>query len=980
MKPSIQKLQKFFKLEAERGYDNKSVMGGLERMLERWEGEARLDGLPEDIIQLVLQRIRDYSRLTEKSRAETLQGLWKRIARGDAPAEAASATPSEVSPSAGAPAGGVEPSPSTPPVGSLEPLPVADEAEPAAEAAPVPASPLSEQLLPPTTVPRQAAAPPPPAAPSPRLTPRRPRGPMGAWQPVDELPALNAPLTVVRGIGPHSAEALGRLGIHTLHDALYYFPRRYVDYTTLKPINRLVFGEDVTVIGVIQNIGTRPVRSGKLKMTEAVLSDGSGALRINWFNNPWMAKRLTAGMSVSVAGKIDQYLGRLVLNNPEVETIDERSITANRIWPVYALTEGVTQRSLRRIMQGLVTFWAQRLGDPLPEATRQSAQLIDLSTALLQAHFPDSWDDLKEAQTRLAFDEIFLLQLGVMRQKRQWQARQGRIFTPPAGWLEGQLSRLPYTLTAAQQRALQDITADLATGQPMNRLVQGDVGSGKTVVAALAAGMVIQAGAQAAIMAPTGILAEQHFKTLQRLLAGVEPVVAASSLPTADLVPPSAAGATLAPPPSATGPEAQPPERNEPGPLAAALQDAPPVSAGEPDALTAALAGVEQIARAQSPGPAEAFSSSGEADIFEQTTPAVAPLLRSDQIALLVGATPEAEKRRIRDGLQDGSIALVIGTHALIEDPVQFQDLQLVVIDEQHRFGVEQRAALRSKGQNPHLLVMTATPIPRSLALTVYGDLDVTVIDEMPPGRQPVETYVLMPLERERAYGLIRSQVEQGRQAFFIYPLIEESDKSDAKAAVEEQARLQNEIFPRLSVGLLHGRMRPDEKDAVMEDFRQGRYHLLVSTTVVEVGVDIPNASVMIIEGANRFGLAQLHQLRGRVGRGSERSFCLLIPETPDQAENERLMVMAETNDGFVLAQRDLDQRGPGQFLGGRQSGFAELQFATLTDLPLIEAARREAQSIFQQDPDLSTEAHQRLALALQHAWGGDSLAPGDIS
>lgn len=343
----------------------------------------------------------------------------------------------------------------------------------------------------------------------------------------------------------------------------------------------------------------------------------------------------------------------------------------------------------------------------------------------------------------------------------------------------------------------------------------------------------------------------------------------------------------------------------------------------------------------------------------------------------MIGATPESEKREIRAGLEDGSIKIVIGTHALIEDPVTFANLQLAVVDEQHRFGVEQRAALRSKGDNPHLLVMTATPIPRSLALTVYGDLDVTIIDEMPPGRQAVSTFVLPPRERERAYTLVRSQIENGRQAFIIYPLVEESDKSESKAAVEEHVYLQKEIFPRLSIGLLHGRMKPEEKDEIMTRFRDGEFHILVSTSVIEVGVDVPNATVMMIEGANRFGLAQLHQFRGRVGRGAEKSYCLLIPETPDAVENERLQVMVETNDGFVLAERDLEQRGPGQFLGTRQSGFSELQLASLTDVRLIEKARRQAQILFEEYPDLDQPEFQTLATALDQFWGDGK---GDIS
>jgi ATP-dependent DNA helicase RecG len=410
----------------------------------------------------------------------------------------------------------------------------------------------------------------------------------------------------------------------------------------------------------------------------------------------------------------------------------------------------------------------------------------------------------------------------------------------------------------------------------MNRLLQGDVGSGKTVVAALAAAMVNQSGAQAAIMAPTSILAEQHYRNFVDILTGQNGLL-------------------------------------EPG-----------------------------------------------------------------QIRLLVGDTSANEKEEIRNGLASNEVRIVIGTHALLEEPVTFADLQFITIDEQHRFGVEQRAILRSKGTAPHLLVMTATPIPRSLALTVYGDLDLSVMDEMPPGRQPIETHILEPTERERAYTLVQGQVRSGYQAFIIYPLVEESEKSELLAATQEHERLQKEVFRNLKLGLLHGRMKPDEKDAVMLAFRDRKYDILVSTTVVEVGVDIPNATVMMVEGANHFGLAQLHQLRGRVGRAEAQSYCLLIPDHEDAAENERLQAMVETNDGFVLAERDLQQRGPGEFLGTRQAGYAtSLKMASLSDIHLIEKAREQAQALFARDPGMENPENGLLAEALDRFWGGGK---GDVS
>ena len=669
---------------------------------------------------------------------------------------------------------------------------------------------------------------------------------------------------------------LTRLGLNTLGDMLYYFPRRYDDYSQLKPIRDIFYGQQVTVIGEVVHITSRPLRGGKSTLIEIVINDGTAGLRLNWFNQPWLTNRLKAGDAISVSGKVEQYLGRLVMNNPDWEPVEVENLHTNRIVPVYPLTANVTQKWLRKLMYQVVTYWAPRLTDHLSGTILQAVNLPDLGTALLQAHFPDSTDKLHSARQRLAFDEIFFLQTGVLRQRRDWQSVPGRIFEVGDDWLEARLVALPFALTTAQKKALQDIRLDLRSGQLMNRLLQGDVGSGKTVVAALTAAMINASSAQSAIMAPTSILAEQHYRNFIKILAG---------------------------------------------------QDG---------------------------------------------------LLKPAQIRLLVGDTSASEKEDIRTDLASGEVRIVIGTHALLEEPVTFADLQFITIDEQHRFGVEQRAILRSKGTNPHLLVMTATPIPRSLALTVYGDLDLSVMDEMPPGRQPIETYVLTPAERERAYTLVQSQVKSGHQAFIIYPLVEESEKSELLAATQEHERLQKEVFRNLKLGLLHGRMKPDEKETVMLAFRDGKYDVLVSTTVVEVGVDVPNATVMLVEGANHFGLAQLHQLRGRVGRSGDQAFCLLIPDHEDAAENERLQAMVETNDGFVLAERDLQQRGPGEFLGTRQAGYASsLKMASLSDIPLIEKARSQAQALFERDPDLKNPENSLLAEALGRFWGGGK---GDVS
>jgi ATP-dependent DNA helicase RecG len=673
-------------------------------------------------------------------------------------------------------------------------------------------------------------------------------------------------LTAIPGIGPKSAETLSRLELHTLADLLQHYPRRYDDYSRLKTIHRLWFGEEVTVLGTVEEIDVRPMRGGKLKLVEAVISDGTGSIRATWFNQPWIAERLPAGRAVALSGKVDQYLGRLVLKEPEWEPLDQQQLHTRRIVPVYPLTAGVSSKWIRRVIHAVVERYALRLPDPLPEPVREAAGLLPLGRAVQQIHFPDDLATLDRAQHRLAFDEMLLLQLGVLRQKRDWVGLRGQGYRVEDAWMQSFRTALPYQLTGDQEKALEDLRNDLGQDRPMNRLLQGEVGSGKTVVAAVGIGIVAAGGGQSAVMAPTSILAEQHFQTLHELL-------------------PHAA--------------------------------------------------------------------------------AVSP----DSIRLLIGATPEADKESIRRGLSDGSVRVVIGTHALLEEGIQFSSLGFAVVDEQHRFGVAQRAALRQKGAAPHLLVMTATPIPRSLALTIYGDLDLSVLEQMPAGRLPVETRVLLPAERGRAHRFVQSQIEAGRQAFLIYPLVEESEKVATKAAVEEFDRLRQEVFPGIAMGLLHGRLSAEEKDIAMEAFRRGTTAILVSTSVVEVGIDIPNASVMLVEGANRFGLAQLHQFRGRVGRSGHASYCLLVPDTDNEAENARLQAMEATQDGFRLAEMDLEQRGPGEFLGTRQSGYAELRLARLTDLPLIEKARRVAAEILERDPELGLPEHGVLAERWAEFW-----------
>ncbi len=815
MKASIAKLRKFFRLEAERKYDNRAMVGGLYQGLQSWQAEARAEGLGETLLASINSGLRDYEQLTPVERQKTLIELWRRIERE------------------------VGPLPNGKPIAKTTAQKGRHAPSPSREAQPKPKAPTRR--------------------PKPSIRPR-----------VEGEPAaLDAPTTVLIGVGTVNAKRLEKLGIYTLGDMLYHFPRRYEDYSQLSSIVSLLYGQFVTVMGTIKSVTNRPVK-GRRSIVEVLIDDGSGALRATWFNQPWMARNLSVGDEVALSGQVDQYMGRLILNNPEWERVDKEQLHTNRIVPIYPLAADLGQRWLRGMMKRVVSYWAPRVPDPLPPSLVADADVRPLPEALLQAHFPDSRDSLSAARQRLAFDELLLMQLAVLLQKATWQGQAARRFDAPEDWRQGQVAALPFALTGAQERTLAELLKDLDSGKPMNRLLQGDVGSGKTVVAAICIAAVTRQGAQAALMAPTSILAEQHYVTLGRLLVG------------------------------------------EGG-------------------------------------------------------------LQPGELRLIVGATPETEKQAIRQGLQDGSIKVVVGTHTLIEDPIIFSELELAVIDEQHRFGVGQRAKFRAKGNNPHLLVMSATPIPRSLALTLYGDLDLSVIDEMPPGRQVVNTQLMLPGERSRAYDLIHQEVDAGRQAFIIYPLIdsdpddEEEQDQERKAAVEEEKRLKKEVFPGIKVGLLHGRLSNDDKEKAMAAFRDGKTKVLVSTTVIEVGVDIPNATVMLIDGANHFGLAQLHQLRGRVGRGGEQSYCILIPDTADAAENERLKALLETNDGFMLAEKDLQQRGPGQFLGKQQSGFLDFRLASLTDGRLIDKARRHAEILLAADPPLSRPEHHALAAAVQH-------------
>lgn len=720
------------------------------------------------------------------------------------------------------------------------------------------------QTGPPDSAPQQqtAVAPAPVAQQTPSVARRR-RAPAPSAR---EQTGIDSAATALQGIGPKQAQRLARLGIHTIRDMLYCLPRRHEDYSQLKTINRLEYGESVTIIAQVRTTSQHQSRKG-MQLFKATVSDGSGSIDVTWFNQPYLADRIKRGQQIVLSGEVDEYLGRLCFNSPEWELLDDQLLHTARLVPIYPLTKGIQPKWLRRLMKRTVEYWSKRLPDHLPLALRQDAHLLDVETALSQAHFPDNLEMLKRANHRLAFDELFLLQIGLLRQRHLWRKASGRALPVEPATLSQFVDSLPFGLTEAQQRVLAEVISDIQSDHPMNRLLQGDVGSGKTVVAAAAMAMTVAAGAQAAMMAPTEILAEQHHRTICDLLA-------------------HAPGAT-------------------------------------------------------------------------------------PEIRLLTGSTTGQEREAVYQGLADGSVDIVVGTHALIQEGVAFHGLAFVVIDEQHRFGVRQRAGLRQKGYNPHVLVMTATPIPRSLELTLWGHLDVSVIDELPPGRQPVTTRVIPPTARERAYAFVRRQVEQGRQAFIICPLVEESDKIEAKAAVDEYARLQEQVFPDLQLGLLHGRMNGREKEATMNRFARGELDVLISTAVVEVGVDVPNATVMLVEGANRFGLAQLHQFRGRVGRGEHASYCLLVSDAASTVSAQRLEAVEATTDGFELAQMDLDLRGPGEFLGTRQSGLPDLSLASVSDLRLVEEAREAARRLFKVDPELAEPDNQLLVQRVAQFWQG---------
>jgi ATP-dependent DNA helicase RecG len=679
---------------------------------------------------------------------------------------------------------------------------------------------------------------------------------------------LTSLIQYLKGIGPERAKAMNSVGIETVEDLLYYIPRRYLDRSTILPIGKLKPGTTATVIGRVEAAGIRKTRYPRKPQFHVILRDETGFIRLIWFNNwKWVQKLFEENDLVIASGQVTIYGGYQIIH-PEFEIISKKSdddvsdrelIHTGRVIPLYPSTAGLKKvwldsRGFRRVLKPLLDEVPSLVKETLPSKVIVEVNLLPLPEAIRKIHFPDDMNSTELARARLAFDELFYLELMLALRKQKIHREEGIVFQKPGNLVRGLLKMLPFQLTEAQKKVLSEIKIDMMSQESMHRLLQGDVGSGKTIVALFAMLMAVEGGYQSALMAPTEILAEQHHITIHQMLE------------------------TL---------------------------------------------GVK--------------------------------------VALLTSSVTGQERKSILEKIQTGSAQVVIGTHALIQEKVEFLKLGLVVIDEQHRFGVMQRAKLKKKGLSPDVLVMTATPIPRSLALTLYGDLDVSVIDALPPGRKPIKTSIWTESSKTRMYEFLEGELKQGHQAYVVYPLVEESEKADLKAATESYEYLKEKIFPHRRLALLHGRIKSKDREKVMQAFRRGEYDILVATTVIEVGVDVPNATVMVIEHAERFGLSQLHQLRGRIGRGADQSYCLLVANPPLSEEaRKRLQAMTATNDGFKISEIDLQLRGPGEFFGTRQHGLPELQIANIvTDAKLLYQAKDWAFKTIQEDPKLTQNENQ---------------------
>jgi ATP-dependent DNA helicase RecG len=673
------------------------------------------------------------------------------------------------------------------------------------------------------------------------------------------------PVRYLKGIGPKRAKLLDKSGISNVEDLLYYFPRRYEDRTNFTSIAELKEDEIQTIKAeILVRNERRSFRRRGFSIIEAAVSDKTGKIFCVWFNQAYLKEYFKAGETLILYGKVERWGNRLQMNSPEFEIISreaEESLNIGRIVPVYSLPEGTTQRNFRKFIKIALDEYLPYINDVLPYDIRSRNNLLNLAQALINIHFPDNFALQKQAYERLSFEEFFLFQLPLALRKLKKKEKQGITHKIEGGLLESFISGLPFKLTAAQEKVIQEIKIDMANPQSMQRLLQGDVGSGKTVVATIACIIAIQGEFQAAFMVPTEILARQHYDKIS--------------------------------------------------------------------------------------------SELGSLGAWE---------LKGIRVGLLTSSADKKEKEKLRREIKEGKVDLIIGTHALLEENVEFKNLGLVVIDEQHKFGVGQRALLPKKGPNPDVLIMTATPIPRTLAITLYGDLDISVINELPAGRRPIKTIFFSQQEKTQAYATAKKELNAGRQAYIVYPVIEESYALDIAGAKKMYAELKAGEFKGFNLGLIHGKMKQKEQDEIMLQFKNNEIEVLVSTTVLEVGIDIPNATCMIVEHAQRFGLSQLHQLRGRVGRAEYESYCLLISDAQTQIAKARLDAMVKYSDGFRIAEEDLKIRGPGEFFGQRQHGLTELKIANpLTQMQLLKRAREDAIRLVGLDPYLASRTNHLL-------------------
>lgn len=679
----------------------------------------------------------------------------------------------------------------------------------------------------------------------------------------------NKSINSIKGIGQARQELFNKLGIYSVFDLITYYPKDYEDRSRIKNIADLQDGELCSFEGtIVSGVSEyRPKRG--MKLYRVSIADGTSKITAFWFNQPYIKNAFIIGENYIFYGKVGRKLNKLQIMNPVYERVQNKELQKSlQILPIYPLTKDLTQNIIRASIKEALRVYGAKQEEIFTPEVKEKYNLSSITFCMNEIHFPSSFDDMVKARYRLVFEELFMLQLGLLSLKSIINESKEGIAFGTVSEMREFIDNLPFKLTGAQQRVFDEVQRDMESNKPMNRLIQGDVGSGKTIVAVLALFKAVRCGFQGAMMVPTEILAEQHFRS-------------------------------------------------------------------------------------------------------------VAPLLESYgiKVSLLTGSQPKKQKLDIIEGLINGTVDIVIGTHALIEDKIQFNKLGLVITDEQHRFGVRHRKTLAQKGNNPDVLVMTATPIPRTLALILYGDLDISIIDELPPGRQPVKTYAVQDGMRQRINKFIREKVAEGRQVYIVCPLVEESEEIEAKSAVVTGEEARASDFKDLRVGVIHGKMKSSEKDTIMKSFAAGELDILVSTTIIEVGVNVPNATVMVIENAERFGLAQLHQLRGRVGRGDKQSFCILFNQSKSEVSRERMKIMQNSNDGFLISEKDLEIRGPGEFFGTRQHGLPNLKIANLyRDMEILILAQNCAKEVIQLDPGLTGESNSRLRNYIDNYFRGSEL------